>query len=149
MATVVLFPCMDQFVKICLFVKVINGNFSCLVHLEGRIVFQDRQILDKVCHLKIILFSLFSHLTICQAETVLFFQIICLYSSMKIVSGMLSLEKETTNFDLFWRISAGREEQINEEGLTMLITTQEQPPGSVQQQKQLEIMKTGRCKLEH
>ena len=68
---------------------------------------------------------------------------------MKIVSGMLSLEKETTNFDLFWRISAGREEQINEEGPTMLITTQEQPPGSVQQQKQLEIMKTGRCKLEH
>ena len=68
---------------------------------------------------------------------------------MKIVSGMLSLEKETTNFDLFWRISAGREEQINEEGLTMLITTQERPLGSVQQQKQLEIMKTGRCKLEH
>ena len=68
---------------------------------------------------------------------------------MKIVSSMLSLEKESTNFELLWRISAGREEQINEEGLTMLITTQEQPHGSVQQQKQFEIMKTGRCKLEH
>lgn len=62
---------------------------------------------------------------------------------------MLSLEKEATNFELLLCILAGREEQINEEGLTMLITTQGRPHGSVQQQKLLEIMRTGRCSIEH
>ena len=44
--------------------------------------------------------------------------------------------------------SVGNEEQTHEEELTMLITTQEQPRGNVQLQKQLEIMKTGRCRIE-
>ena len=44
--------------------------------------------------------------------------------------------------------SVGNEEQTHEEELTMLITTQEQPHGNVQLQKQSEIMKIGRCRIE-